>query len=201
MLSKCIKIVAAMLLSVLIIGKSQAVVIYFSPAVQPGLTGDFVSMDLVVSGLGDGAAPSVGVWDFDISYDDLVLAVDGWTFSSELGDIGLGEAVDLSLGDDFFGLLGLSVLSLLTPAELDALQGSEITLATITFEVLDLGIGEFTDVGIDWIYALGDGFGDPLDPSRTGVGRISNAVGVPEPGAAILLLTGLVLLARRASRR
>lgn len=201
MLSKSVRVVAAMLLSMFIVGKSQAVVIYFSPAVQPGLTGDFVSMDLVISGLGDGVAPSIGDWDFDISYDDLVLSVDGWTFSSELGDIDLGEATDLSLGDNFAGLLGLSVLSLLNPAELDVLQGGDVTLATITFEVLDLGIGEFTDVGIDWVFALGDGFGDPLDISGTRVGRISNAVGVPEPGAAILLFTGLVLLARRASRR
>jgi hypothetical protein len=201
MLSKSVRVVAAMLLSMFIVGKSQAVVIYFSPAVQPGLTGDFVSMDLVISGLGDGVAPSIGDWDFDISYDDLVLSVDGWSFSSELGDIDLGEATDLSLGDNFAGLLGLSVLSLLNPAELDVLQGGDVTLATLTFEVLDLGIGEFTDVGIDFVFALGDGFGDPLNVSGTRVGRISNAVGVPEPGAAILLLTGLVLLARRPSRR
>ena len=199
MLKYSAKIIAAMLLSMLLVGKSQAAVIYFDPAVQQGMNGDFVSVDLVVSGLGDGVAPSIGAFDLDVGYDLTRLAFSSFSLSSLLGDFLLVEAIDVSLGD-LGGTVALGAISFLTPAELDALQGPVVTLASITFEVLDLEVGEFTDVTIQSIIGLGDAFGREITVDGTRVGRIVNGAVVPEPSAAALLLLGVVLLARRMQR-
>jgi hypothetical protein len=194
-----IKVLLGLSLALATVVKSHAVVISFSPATQPGSTGDFVSMDLFVSGLGAGAPPSLGVWDLDVGYDAARLSVDGWILSDELGDVASGDALDLSFGD-FGGILSLGVLSLLPPGNLDLLQGSTVTLATITFEVLALGPDESTSVTVDTIYSLGDGFGEPLEVTAEREGTIGNA-SVPEPASVVLIFAGLLGLRSVARSR
>lgn len=185
-------ILVVMLLTVA--GRAQAGIIFsMSPAFVNAETSDFVQMDLIVSGLGDDATPSLGTFDLDIGYDTDHLAVDDWSLGNALGDIDLFEAADFSLGDNMMGTLSLAVLSLLDPADLVAGQGSSFSLATITFEVLSLLPGEFTDVTIDTVFAAGDEFGDPLDVDGTRAGRIGNGIDIPSPSALSLMLPVLML--------
>ena len=186
-------ILVVMLLTVA--GRAQAGLIFsISPLVVNAETSDSVQMNLIVAGLGADATPSLGNFDLDIGYDTAHLAVDSWLLGNALGDINLFEAVDFSLGDNMMGTLSLSVLSLLAPADLVSGQNSSFSLATITFEVLSLLPGEFTDVTIDTVFASGDEFGDPLDVDDTRAGRIGNGIDVPSPSTLGLMLSFLMLM-------
>ena len=102
-------ILVVMLLTVA--GRAQAGIIFsMSPAFVNAETSDFVQMDLIVSGLGDDATPSLGTFDLDIGYDTAHLAVDSWLVGNALGDFNLFEAADFSLGDNMMGTLSLSEL-------------------------------------------------------------------------------------------
>jgi hypothetical protein len=101
-----------------------------------------------------------------------------------LGNISGGEAWDLSLGETSPGLVNISELSFLFDFELDDLQPSDFTLASLTFDTLALGT---SPLGLS-INALGDAWGDALS-AEIQKGSVS---AVPEPATILLLSTGLV---------
>ena len=151
--------------------------------------GDSLSVDIVVSGLGAGGAPSVGTFDFDITYDDSILAATGVDFGLLLGDSGFFEAID---GFDLStsGLVDLFEVSFLFDFELDPLQPDSFTLATLNFDAIGLGTSalDFTQVILD------DSFAQSLNPAVTGASAIvSSSVSVPLPPT--LWLFGSSLLA------
>lgn len=182
--------VIGLLALVLTSTSASAIIIGFEPSSQTAIPGDTVSLDLVVSDLG---TDSVGDFDIDIAYDISALSFLGYSLGSGLGDIGLFEAIDFSLGD-FGGLINLSEVSLLLPGELDLLQaGTSLTLATLDFSVDVLALGSSTAVSIDTVWAIGDGFGQALAVSALNDGVISNPdVNVPEPSVLALMVLGLV---------
>ena len=131
-----------------------------------------------------------------------MLSLAGFSLGPFLGDPGLGEAVDLSLGEVFPGLLNVLEISLLeadavscvfcVAPYLDDIQPGSFTLATFNFDVLDLEPGDSTLVFIDSVLALGDGFGVPLALDGTdGALLVNPAISVSAPPAALLLLAGL----------
>jgi len=187
----------------------HALVFSLDPANQLAMNGDVVLLDLVASELG---ADTIGVFDIDVGYDSNKLMLDGLSYSGELGDIGLGEAIDLGLGDDGLGTLNLAVLSLLENDSLtcvlcfapfleDLQSSANVVLATLGFKVIDLVGGTSTEVGIDAVHSLGDGFGFPIFADSLSAATIVGedaVVGVPEPGTLGLLLLSLgILLGRR----
>ncbi|MEM8988277.1 MAG: hypothetical protein AAGC95_16295 [Pseudomonadota bacterium] len=144
---------------------ASAVVVGFSPSAQTAGPSDTISLDLTVSGLGDGAAPSVGGFDFDILYDPSALTFDGYALGTDLGDEGLFEQLDFSFGDLGGGLIDLASTSVLLDFDLDLLQGSSIVLATLDFTVDVLALGASTSVSVDTFdpfLLLSDGFGQDL---------------------------------------
>lgn len=99
---------------------AEALSLGVAPSASIVAPGDPLSVDAVISGLGDGAAPSLGVFDLDVVFDPAVVGVSGVTFGLFLGDAAAGEAlVDAILGG---GVVDLFALSLLSAAELDALH-------------------------------------------------------------------------------
>ena len=148
--------------------------------------GDALFIDIVVSELGDGIAPSVGDFDFDITYDDTILTATDVEIGGFLGDLDFLEAIggfDLSTS----GVVDLFEVSFLFDFELDALQPASFTLATLSFEAIGLGMStlDFTQV------ILGDSFAQPIDTTVTG-----GSVSVPLPptlwlfGSSLLALVG-----------
>lgn len=163
------------------------VILKLSPTSQTALPGDNISLDLIISGLNAGGAPSLGDFDLDIAFDTTKLSFTSYSLGSFLGVIP-SEADDFSLGVSG-GLINLAEVSYLTPTDLDSLQGSAFTLATLLFHVDVLGSGTSTNVSFSQINALGDGFGNPLVIDAANSAVISN--NVPEPSSALLILLGL----------
>jgi len=168
---------------------SYAITISFDPLTQDVNLGQQAVVDVVISGLGDYDSPSLGVFDFDVLYDPTILSFSSYSLGDYLGDILLGEAMDLSWGEIGPGDVNLFELSLLSPDELNLLQPSSFTIATLYFDTLSLGTS-YLEFSIDPL--IGQGFGDeygkPLDVSLQ-----SGSVNVvPEPGTLLLVGSGLL---------
>jgi len=135
----------------------------------------------------------VGAFDLSVSFNPAVLSATGVTFGSLLGDPLLFEALTGSL--IFSGSVDFFEVSLLTPAELDALQTVSFTLATLSFNAVGLGTTGLSFVPGVAGFAVSDGFGDPLSITAND-GSVD--VVAPEPGTLLLLGAGLGVLAIRA---
>lgn len=121
---------------------------------------EVLAVDIVISGLKAGGPPSLGAFDLDVSFDPAVLSPTDVTFGPFLGDPGLFEA--LTDFNFFPGVVDLAEVSLLSPADLDALQPASFSLAALTFD--RIGVGDdrlaFSQVTLD------DAFGNKIpEPS------------------------------------
>ena len=163
------------------------VILKLSPTNQTALPGDNISLDLIISGLNTGGAPSLGDFDLNIAFDTTKLSFTSYSLGSFLGVLS-SEADDFSSGV-LGGLINLAEVSYLSPTDLNSLQGSSFTLATLLFHVDALGNGASTNVSFSQINALGDGFGNPLGIDAANNATVSN--NVPEPSSALLILLGL----------
>lgn len=172
-----------------------------SPSVN---IGDTVTVDMVIGGLGNFTNPSLGAFDFIVNFNPTLvgLTASPVTFGSLLGDEGLGESLT---GSSFStGSANLFTLSFLTESELNALQPSTFTLATLSFNALAAGTNAFSFSSV----VLGDGAGAPLVASL-GTGSLTintNGGGggggnVPEPSSMLLLGAGIGVMWCMNSRR
>lgn len=153
-------------------------------------TGEQVSLDLNVSGLGAGGPDSLGAFDVSVDFDPSVFSFTGYSLGNSLGDLALFEAIDAS-GGDTGGAVNLAEVSLLSAASLDALQASEFILATLIFNVLDLAVGFATELSIVSGPLLVDATGSALPVSDTISAIVENREAVPLPGTPLLLLIAL----------
>jgi hypothetical protein len=174
---------------IMLLGSTQvtAITLGFDPASQVANTGDTVSLDLVASGLTSGGSDSIGGFDVDVLFDDSVLGFVGGTTGTGLG----------SISDFYFasgGVVDAFAVSLELPADLDALQGSTVVLATLAFEVLDLAPGTSTTVAID----SSDQFllvSDAASAAPLPITALDNGtIRAPAPGVLALLSIGLAAL-------
>jgi hypothetical protein len=172
-----------------------ALSIGFAPVAVTGAVGSSLALDVVVSGLGDGTAPSLGSFDLDVSFDPSLLSFDSLGFGALLG----GPADSLRDSDEpAAGVVDLAEVSLLSPPELDALQPDSFVLATLSFTAL--GAGTST---VSFSQALlGDAFGQRFGEVSLGAARVtaSGAV-IPEPRAFALFALGALAVARVRPRR
>ena len=175
---------------------SYALTISLTPTSQAVAVGQTLQFDLVVSGLVSGAAPSLGTYDADISFNPSILGFTGAVF----GDMVLGNQLDLfGLGSinsatPGIGTVNLFELSLDVPADLNLLQSENFTLATLSFSALSSGTSSLR-ININ---ALGDAFGNPLPAQIVGASATvnqGNSNPIPEPTSLALALAGLLVLA------
>ncbi len=161
--------------------------------VTPSQSGNTLQLSLLVSGLGEQAAPALSGYDLGIAFDHNQLAFSGASF----GDPLLGNQLDLfNLGMNPgvaelapSGLLNVFELSLDSSQDLNALQADSFTLATLHFNVLQAGSSQMAIS----VIAFSDADGNSLSPGVTG----ATITTVPLPATAWLMLGGLGLLLRR----
>gem|GEM_PF-885356 len=160
-----------------------AVSLDFVPSSQEVQVGQPVSVDIFISGLGEGIPPSVGAFDLDVSFDPAILSPTGVAFGPFLGIPFVDALVDANFPP---GVIDLAEVSLLPSADLDLLQPAAFPLATLFFDTLALGTSPliFSQVIVD------DAFGGKLDVI-TGSGSVGV---VPEPGTLLLMGIGLVMV-------
>lgn len=158
---------------------------------------DSIDVELVISGLGVGVAPSLASYDLDVVFDDSHLAYSHATF----GDPILGNQLDLF----DFGLnssaaavnpsaaLNIFEVSFDDSSDLNAFQADTFTLATLSFDLLKTGSSDLSYIVND----LGDAGNNLLVADLT-TSTVSN---VPIPGAFWLMATGLAMLSRKKVAR
>lgn len=170
---------------------AHSAIIGLQPEMGSAGTGDSISLDLVISDLGDFGPDSLGAFDISVGFDASVLSFTSYSLGGFLGDLGLFEAIDASSGD-VGGAINVAEVSLLSIIDLDALQSAEFTLATLTFDVTDLAVGASTQLFImtDAILAKADGSSLPVS-SFGSPAVIQGAASVPVPGTLLLFLGAL----------
>lgn len=177
---------------------ARAATLSLAPGTISVMPSGSFSIDLVIAGLGDLDAPSVGDFDIDVGFDPLALSLIGFDLGTELGDLTLGEAIDVSFGEIAAGLVNVAQVSFLSDAELNTTQPDTFVLATFEFTVSGLAGGESTVIDIASVWSLGDALGNPIP-----VTQVSSAVvtAIPVPAALWGFAAGIAWLAGMSNRR
>ena len=145
------------------------------------------SFSLDISGLGNGSA--LGVYDVNVGFDPTLLSYDSIVFGDQVDISGLGDIQSVTPGT---GTVEVFELSLDSPDELDSLQASAFTLATLTFDTLAAGTDSPVTMSAN---ALGDAFGNPItaDLQNASV-SITSVTSAPEPTTLPIACIGLAAL-------
>lgn len=158
--------------------------------------GGALAVQVTISGLDDKAAPSLGVYDLDVYFDNSL-----FNFSQVLwGDSTKGNQLDLNgfgsvqASSSSSGVINLFELSLDDSLALNEWQAGEFTLFTLLFDAIALGSGTFSIVHP----ILGDADGNNLLVNHLGDTQVSViAAAVPEPSSGLLLLGLLAVIMLR----
>lgn len=199
-----LSLAGAMLLSLLSVGEARAISLSFSPSSQTVSEGDRVDVEVLISDLGDGSAPSLGEYELSVDFDASLLDFESVVF----GDPVLGNQLKIGFVEPINSFTeGTGTVNLVEVSFgfdftfLDNNQASEFTLATLTFNALAPGGSnlDFSNV------SLADGLGDPLTASLES-GEVSVAAispptppsKVPEPSVAFALVgLGIAAVGKR----
>lgn len=180
---------AAVALLALLPRAASAVTLEVVPSTTMASVGDPITVDVVISGLGNLSAPSLGTFDLDLQFDTAVFSFTGAVYGPELGDPMAAEAITTTTPG--LGVVNLLELSLFAPATLNANQPDTFTLFTASFDAVGAGAGVLTVAS----NALGDENGSPLVLDAVIPTTIDVGGPVVEPEIPTLSPWGLLLLA------
>lgn len=161
---------------------------------QPGTTfagtGDSISLDLTISGLGNYAPDSLGAFDISIGFDASALTFSSYSLGNSLGNVNLLEAIDGSAGP-VGDTVNIAEVSLLSVLNLNTMQPGAFALATLNFNVIDLALGATTELSILPGVVLASASGSSLSATTSGSASVKNGSSIPIPGTLLLLMTSL----------
>jgi hypothetical protein len=179
---------------------THAITISLEPSSQTTNAGSSFEVALVVSMLGSGTAPSIGVFDLDVGFDPSLLDFTNAIFGDPLlGDqldlFGSGNLSSITPGS---GTVNLYELSFDLATDLDSLQADSFMLATLSFNALSVGTSSMNV----FVNAIGDANGHDLTIDSIVAGNINvDAGSVPEPAIWMLLGLGLSALTMNCFNR
>ena len=174
------------------INTAHAVTVSFDPAVSMVNSGGSVDVDLTIADLGAFAAPSLGAFNLEITYDNSIISFDSVIYSDFLGTAGVDSDFFTTLGA---GVVGLDNLSFLSDIDLNALQGASFPLATLTFSGDSLGTSGLVITPLDFATAAGTDITSSILVNSGSIQVISSAV--PEPATYLLMLSAFAVFAVR----
>lgn len=160
-----------------------------NPITQQVIGGSPVYVGVLISGLGNGTAPSLGAFDLDVGYDESILEYHSATF----GDPFLGDQLDLlgfgSISGDtsVSGSVNLFEVSFDPVATLNSDQAPGFNLVTLLFRAAQSGT---RPIGLSNV-VLSDADGNALSADIRG-GSVSV---VPLPGAVWLFGSAMTAFA------
>lgn len=188
-------ILAVLFAFVLYASKGVAVTLSLEPPAQDIAVGSTTTVDLTISELGDGVAPSLGAFFVEILFDDSILSLDSVVYGTSLGNPDpLAFETDI-LTTTGMGSVSLDEISFLFGFELDALQSDAFILATLTFTGDVAGASALTFGTVD--------LADAAFPSNTITPEVLLTASItvlsddppgiaPTPGGMLLLLSGFL---------
>ncbi len=151
------------------------------------LVGEELTVEIVVSELGGGNAPSLGAFDFNFEFDDVVFSIQTLDFGTGLDVLGFGSLQGASFLDD--NLVNLFELSLDTADDLNMLQSDSFTLIEMTFAAITAGVGKFSVENV----ILSDGLGDLIN-TQINQAQVAVLSPVNAPASVSLLLVSIIAL-------
>jgi len=170
---------------------SRAISIEFVQDSQQVPFGNTANVAVMISGLGDNVAPSLGVFDITIEFDPSILIFKSAAYGDP--DPALGDQLDLfgagfplAITSPGIGSVELFELSFNTIDDLNNNQAPSFILATLTFDTIGVGTSPLNISN----YVLSDASGGNLS-ANIGTGQIDV---IPEPGTLLLFVCGLPVL-------
>lgn len=177
-------------------GAQGEVILSVSPTTQLVSIGSAVSIDVNVSGLGNGAAPSIGTFDVLLTFNPSLLSYTSVGWGSGLDVLSLGSLQSETPG---FGNVNLFELSFDSATDLNALQPSAFRMFTVYFMAIGAGTSDIV-LGVN---ALGDADGGSIT-HQIGNGSVTvqdAGSAVPEPGTMGVVAIALLALCFGSRRR
>ena len=172
------------------------VILSVSPTTQLVSIGSAVSIDVNVSGLGNGAAPSIGTFDVLLTFNPSLLSYTSVGWGSGLDVLSLGSLQSETPG---LGNVNLFELSFDSATDLNALQPDAFRMFTVNFMAIGTGTSDIL-LGVN---ALGDADGISIT-HQIGNGSVTvqdAGSAVPEPGTMGIVAIALFALCCGSRRR
>jgi len=171
------------LLLVLIAAPASAATIVFDPASETIDLGTSVTVDLVISDLGEDVA--LGAFDLEVTFDPAILELTAVTFGDQLG-FPSGFVSISGFSSSPTGTISLFEISLESIDDLNTNQADSFVLATLTFSATGAGVSSLDILNP----ILGDAEAYPLTAEITS-GSIT-VTAVPVPAVLVLFGSGLI---------
>jgi hypothetical protein len=182
-----------------IASRAAAISISQQPSTQNIGVGGNAAVNIMVSGLGNLASPSVGAFDFHLSYDQTIVSASSVTFGTflDLGAFGSIRSSDLSIP----GSIQLDEVSLESAGALNAAQPDSFTLATLSFVGIAPGISPISFTSATLFDETGVGLANVAVAG--GSITVTGTTAVPDSASTgqllVLGLLGVAVLHRRIS--
>lgn len=155
--------------------------------------GQVIRLDIVITGLGSGNAPSLSAFDVGMTYEPSHAEFTEIAFGNngvdQLDLMGFGSITYVD--DSYPGQVYFGEISFDDPSYLNNWQQDSFILASLDFYVASIGIIQFSLRDVTLIDAFGGALGLDNDPGIVEV----TATAVPLPSVGWLMISGVLLLA------